>query len=181
MEYSDREVQKLIQSLLMSVGEDVNRPGLQDTPARVARAWKEWTRGYESFGGALTTFPTDYTGIVVRKGIPFASMCEHHLASYTGTIDFAYAPDGQVLGISKIIRLLRHYAARLTIQENLTTDLVQKFEEVVKPKGCAIKISAYHSCESTRGINAFNVPTVTMLRTGIFKSDVSLVEQFYNA
>ena len=175
---SKGDVQELIEKLLFAIGEDVSRPGLIDTPQRVARAWKEWAKGYAPYQGSLTTFPSTYTGLVARKGIPFASMCEHHLAPYTGTIDFAYTPDGQVLGISKIIRLIRHYTARLTIQEDLTADLVEKFEEVVKPKGCIIKITAYHSCESTRGVNAFNVPTVTLLTTGVFQNNPLLVQQF---
>ncbi len=180
MQAASSDLEKLILELLINLGEDPNRPGLKDTPARVARAWRDWTIGYKPFPKALTLFDTDFDGMIVRKGIPFASTCEHHLAHYSGTIDFAYIPNKKVLGISKIIRLMQHYAARLTIQENLTRDLIRSFEEVVLPKGTVIKIEAYHSCESSRGISVANVPTVSFLATGIFKEDPELLRQFYN-
>lgn len=175
----DNQIESLTCSLLECIGEDVTRPGLKDTPGRVAKAWKEWTRGYTPFPHTITLFPTQYTGIIVRKQIPFASTCEHHLAHYSGAIDFGYIPDKKIIGISKIIRLIQHYAAKLTIQEELTKDLIKEFEEVVKPNGTIIKISAYHSCESSRGVNIPNIPTITFLRTGIFLEDKELAHQFH--
>ncbi len=173
-------IEKLIFQLLENVGENPKRAGLVKTPARVARAWKEWTAGYAPFPHSLTLFSTNFDGIIARKGIPFASTCEHHLAHYSGTIDFGYIPNKQMLGISKIIRLIQHYCARLTVQEDLTKDLVEKFEVAVKPKGMIIKISAFHSCESSRGVSMPNVPTITFLATGIFKKEKHLVDQFYH-
>lgn len=179
MKLADKKIEKLIRKLLEQLGEDPTRFGLVDTPARVARAWKEWTIGYSSFPHSLTLFPSNFDGMVVRKGIPFSSTCEHHMVHYSGTIDFGYIPNGNVLGISKIVRLMQHYSSRLTIQEDLTKDLVQKFEEIVKPKGTVIKVTAFHSCESTRGINTPNVPTITSMATGMFKKEKELMNEFY--
>ena len=176
----NKEIESLILKLLESVGENPRRAGLAGTPARVARAWREWTAGHTPFPHELTLFPTNFDGIIARKGIPFASTCEHHLAHYSGTIDFGYIPNKKVLGISKIIRLMQHYSAKLTLQEDLTIDLAKKFAEAVHPKGVVIKISGLHSCESSRGVTVADVPTITFLATGIFKKDPALVGQFYH-
>ncbi|MDQ3075832.1 MAG: GTP cyclohydrolase I [bacterium] len=176
----ENQIQVAVKSILEALGEDTNRDGLTDTPARVARAWVEMTRGNERFPDSTTVFPSQYTGIVFRQEIPFSSTCEHHMLPYIGTIDFAYIPDGKVLGISKIIRLFRHYTAKLSIQEDLTESLIKKFEEIVSPRGCAIRICALHSCESARGVVEHDVPTVTMSFTGAFKEDTNLSNQFLN-
>lgn len=174
-----KEMEILVRKMLDLIGEDSKRPGLIDTPGRVARAWQEWTRGMSPSPHTLRLFPAEFPGMVVRKGIPFASTCEHHLAHYTGTIDFGYLPKKYVTGISKIIRFVQHYAAKLTIQEALSVELIKKFEEEVKPRGTILKITGYHSCESTRGVNQPNVPTVTFLCSGVFKKDKDLVRDFF--
>jgi len=180
MKKQPQDIEDIARRLLEAIGENPKRAGLTETPSRVARAWKEWTAGYGPFPHALKLFPSHFDGIIARKGIPFASTCEHHLAHYSGTIDFGYIPNKNVLGISKIIRLIQHYSARLTIQEGLTSELVKRFEDVVRPKGTIVKITGYHSCEYTRGVNVANVPTVTFLATGVFKKDGKFVSEFFN-
>ncbi|MBI4114467.1 MAG: GTP cyclohydrolase I [Candidatus Niyogibacteria bacterium] len=180
MDTFDSKIIQAVELILQAIGEDRKRPGLRDTPERVVRAWKEWTRGYQKFPREIKTFPTDYDGLIIRKGIPFFSFCEHHLAPYTGLLDFGYIPKGKVVGISKIIRFFRHYCARLSIQEDLTKDIIGKFEKIVEPKGSIIRMSANHTCESTRGVTQNGVPTITFYSTGIFKKDPALVTEFFN-
>lgn len=172
------DISKAVADIIMAIGEDLNRPGLIDTPNRVARAWKELARGYNDFPDPIKIFPSHFSGMVLRLGIPFSSTCEHHMLPYFGTIDFSYIPNGKVIGISKIIRLFRHYASRLTIQEDLTEDLISRFCKVVQPKGCAIRLSAFHGCESARGITQHGVPTITLSFSGVFAEDIQLQNQF---
>lgn len=177
---NQEKITKAIKLLIEGLGEDLSRPGLKDTPERVAKAWKEWCRGYSPFDLPLTTFPSRYTGIIVRKGIPFQSFCEHHLALYQGTVDLAYIPDGKVLGLSKIVRLVQHYTARLSIQEDLTNDILEHFRQAVQPKGTIIKMSACHSCEGSRGVKVPGVPTITLASDGIFLEQPELMQQFHS-
>ncbi|TSC65453.1 MAG: GTP cyclohydrolase I [Candidatus Berkelbacteria bacterium Gr01-1014_85] len=179
-QFNEQKITEGIKLLIEGLGEDLTRPGLIDTPERVARAWKEWCRGYTPFNLPLTTFPSDYVGMIVRKDIPFQSFCEHHLAIYQGTIDLAYVPDGKVLGLSKIIRFCQHYSARLSIQEDLTDDILNRFNQAVQPKGVAIKMSACHSCEGSRGVKVPDVPTVTFATSGVFQERPELVGQFHS-
>jgi len=136
------------------------------------------TKGNKEFTDKIQTFPSEFQGIIFRPNIPFSSTCEHHMLPYVGTIDFAYIPNGKVIGISKIIRLFRHYSSRLSIQEDLTDLLLSKFNEIVSPKGAAIRISALHSCEGVRGVMQSGVPTVTVEYSGAFKEDKIQAEQF---
>lgn len=175
---SEEKIEKATQLLLEGLGEDLTRAGLKDTPKRVAKAWAEWCRGYLELNRPLVTFESSYLEMVIRKGIPFTSFCEHHLAMYQGTVDLAFIPNGQVVGLSKIIRFVQHCAARLTIQENLTNDILNRFCQIVKPKGLVVKISAFHSCEGTRGTKVPNVPTITIASQGIFQQKPELVNQF---
>ncbi len=175
---NQEQISEAVKNILIAIGEDPSRAGLVDTPNRVARAWKEMTRGNNEFPDSISTFPSEFSGIIFRPGISFSSICEHHLLPYIGTIDFAYIPNGKVIGISKIIRLFRHYTAKLSIQEDLTGSLIKKFDELVQPKGCAIRMNAMHSCESTRGVVQHGVPTITFSFSGCFKNDKPLADQF---
>lgn len=175
---TQEKISEAVKTILNAIGEDLSRPGLLETPIRAARAWKEMTRGMKEFPDHVKTFPSEFTDIIFRPGIPFSSLCEHHLLPYLGTIDFAYIPKGRVIGISKIIRLFRHYTARLSIQEDLTQSLVEKFNELVTPAGCAMRVSAMHTCESTRGVLQSTAPMVTFSFSGRFKEDKSYADQF---
>lgn len=168
-----------VKTLIEGIGDTCSRDGTQETPGRVVRAMKEMYCGYEEPGFKMTTFPSDYTGIVYRVGIPFTAYCEHHMAPFSGTIDFAYIPDGTVIGISKIIRLFRHYTSRLWTQEDMTIFLIDKFEEVVHSKGCAIIIEATHTCEGNRGVKVPGVTTGTAAVRGVFETEADLEQKFY--
>lgn len=170
---------RLFTRLLWEIGEDPTRDGLDGTPERVAKAYAEWFRGYEKPPFEVKRFKTKYDGIVARVGIPFQSFCEHHMARYSGVIHFAYLPKQYVLGLSKIIRLAQHWASRLTIQEDLTTDIATNFKEALGTEDVGVVISALHSCESTRGVKVGNVPTVTAVLSGKFMSDQRLRDEFY--
>ncbi len=174
------KVEGLVKELLKEIGEDITREGLLETPARVARAYEEWFKGYTKPEFVMKAFTSDYSGMLIRKDIPFQSFCEHHIAMYQGTIDFAYIPDGKVLGISKIIRYMQHYSAKLTIQEDLTDALIDGFCEIVKPRGAIIVVKGNHSCEATRGIRVPNVPTITSSVRGVFEGDSKSKSEFLN-
>ena len=175
----EEKIGEAIKDILICLGEDPDRHGLVGTPERVARAWVEMTRGNKELPDEIKNFPSDFSGIIFRPNIPFSSICEHHLLPYVGTIDFAYVPNGKVIGISKIIRLFRHYTSKLSIQEDLTDSLIAKFNELVGPKGCAMRITASHLCESTRGITQNGVPTITVSFSGCFKDDKVFIDQFF--
>ena len=168
-----------VETIITAVGDDSSRPGLQGTPERVAKAFCEWLRGYGPVPFQVTMFPTAYAGPVVRRGIPFQSFCEHHLACYHGTVDLAYLPKGQVMGLSKIIRLVQHWAARLTIQEDLTDDIANRFAEAAGTPDVAVIVTACHSCEKTRGVRVGDVPTVTRAMRGRYASEPELQREFY--
>ncbi|WP_126172519.1 GTP cyclohydrolase I FolE [Altericroceibacterium xinjiangense] len=169
------DVQDAIRTLIRWAGDDPAREGLQDTPARVARAWKEYCVGYnedpavhlsrvfEEVGG--------YDEIVVLKDIPFQSLCEHHMAPIIGKASIAYLPTDRVVGISKLARVLHGFARRLQIQERLTAEVAQCIQENLKPKGVAVVVEATHACMTARGVRTPGVNMVTSRVMGTFRSD----------
>lgn len=175
----NRRVTRLILKLLKEIGDDPTREGLLETPERVAKAYDEWFRGYGDPEFEIKRFKTSYGGLLVRPLIPFQSFCEHHMARYAGVIHFAYIPNGYAIGLSKIIRLVQHWSAKLSIQEDLTTSLVENFQKVLETKDIALVVSAFHSCESTRGVKVSGVPTVTAKLSGKFMSEPELRDEFY--
>lgn len=175
---NQKNIEASVLEILKDIGENPNREGLVETPARVARAYKEWFRGYKEPDFVMKTFTSSYNGIIIKKQIPFQSFCEHHIAMYSGFIDFGYIPNGKVLGISKIIRFLQHYSSRLTIQEDLTDDLITRFCDIVKPAGAIIVVQALHSCEGSRGVKVPNVPTVTSAVRGDFQINSKVKDEF---
>jgi GTP cyclohydrolase IA len=177
----EQDIAGAVRTILIAMGEDPDREGLMETPLRVARAYKEWFRGYEEPSFRMTMFDTDYGGLVVRKAIPFQSFCEHHMAMYKGTIDFGYIPNGKMVGLSKIPRLFQHKASILSSQEMLTDLLVDEFEAMFpegnKPVGTIVVVTARHSCESSRGIKV-DAPTITSSVRGKFKQDLAPRDEF---
>lgn len=161
------KLEKRFKEILEIIGEDPTREGLVETPMRIAKAYTEWFRGYTE-GPKYKLFTSKYSGIVIKKNIPFTSFCEHHVAMYNGFINFGYIPNGKVTGISKIIRRFQHISSKLTIQEDLTEELIDDFYSKVQPKGCIIIVEALHSCEGSRGVKVPNVPTITSSVRGNF-------------
>ncbi len=146
----NERVEKIIRELIIEIGEDPTREGLKDTPARIAKAYKEIFEGYDSNSELSVQFSED-SEVVVAKDIQFYSMCEHHMLPFFGKIQIAYAPNGRVFGISKLVRLVEKYAKRLQIQERLTKNIADElYSHGVK--GVAVMAEAEHLCMKMRGV-----------------------------
>ena len=168
-------VAEAVRTLIRWAGDDPNREGLLDTPRLVARAWKEYARGYaedpahhlsrtfEEVGG--------YDEIVLLKDIPFQSHCEHHMAPIIGKAAIAYLPSNRVVGISKLARVLHGFASRLQVQERLTAEVADAIWEHLQPKGVAVVIEATHACMTARGVRTPGVAMVTSRMMGVFRDD----------
>ncbi|WP_328729168.1 GTP cyclohydrolase I FolE [Falsiroseomonas algicola] len=176
------EAEAAVRTLLLWAGDDPNREGLVDTPARVARAYEEFFGGYATDPVELLARSfeeTDgYDEMVVLRDIRLESHCEHHLVPIIGRAHIAYIPDGRVVGISKLARVLEAYAKRLQIQEKLTAQVANTIETVLKPKGVAVVIEAQHQCMTTRGIHKPGVSMVTSRMLGAFRDDPSTRREF---
>ncbi|MBX7495860.1 GTP cyclohydrolase I FolE [Qipengyuania sp. 6B39] len=168
-------VQEAIRTLIEWAGDDPTREGLLDTPARVARAWKEYCLGYgEDPGYHLSRVFEEvggYNEIVLLKDIPFQSHCEHHMAPIIGKAAIAYLPNDRVVGISKLARVLHGYARRLQVQERLTAEVADCIWENLEPQGVAVVIEASHSCMTARGVRTPGVGMITSRMMGTFLED----------
>lgn len=169
------EVAAAVKTLIRWAGDDPDREGLSDTPERVARAWKEYTKGYaENPADHLSrTFEEvgGYDEIVLLKDVPFQSHCEHHLAPIIGKAAIAYLPGDQVVGISKLARVLHGFARRLQVQERLTAQVADCIWERLQPKGVAVVIEASHACMTARGVQTPGVMMTTSRMMGTFRED----------
>ena len=172
----------IISALLNEIEPDPERPGLTDTPDRVARAWVEWTSGYgKKAKDVMKTFNDGAENVdemVVVKNIPFYSHCEHHLAPFFGTVTIAYIPNGHIVGLSKLSRLVDIYARRLQVQERMTTQIADAIMEHLEARGCGVKATARHLCMESRGIKQQGHHTVTSALRGAFKDDQSTRREF---
>ena len=184
MEESKQQIiENAVREILTAVGEDPNRPGLVETPARVARMYAE------VFSGLNTTFDdyklfesTSHTEMVVVKDIHFYSMCEHHLLPFFGLVHIAYIPaEDKVIGLSKLPRLVEHCARRPSVQENLTEMIVQELAAHIPLKGVAVVIEAEHLCMAMRGVRSPQSRTQTFYYSGCFQSDRELKTDFLQA
>ena len=168
-------VAEAVRTLIRWAGDDPEREGLLDTPLRVARAWREYARGYEEDPAVhlSRTFEEvgGYDEIILLKDIPFHSHCEHHLAPIIGKAAIAYLPRDKVVGISKLARVLNGYARRLQVQERLTAQVADCIWEHLQPKGVAVVIEASHSCMTARGVKTPGTMMTTSRMMGTFRSD----------
>lgn len=175
-------IEKHIIGLLEGIGENPNREGLRETPERVAKAWQAWTCGYRKDPARILKAFEDggevYNEMVLVRGIPFYSHCEHHLAPFFGTADIAYIPNGRIVGLSKLSRLLDIFAKRLQVQERLTGQIVDALMEHLEPKGAAATVRARHLCMESRGICKQGHETVTNALRGVFLEDPSARAEF---
>jgi GTP cyclohydrolase I len=172
------EIERAVRTLIAAAGDDPDRAGVADTPARVARAYKEWFAGYAIDPARLLERSFDesegYDETVLMKDIPLVSTCEHHLAPIVGKAHVAYRPAGRVVGISKLSRLVDAYARRLQLQERLTRQIATTLLEATGARGAAVVIEASHGCMSTRGVNQHGVSMVTKCWLGDFREDAEL-------
>jgi len=166
-------IRKAVLEILEAVGEDPNREGLKATPDRVARMYAELLGGMKEDpeGHLKSAFTENYDEIVLLRDIPFYSMCEHHLMPFIGKAHVAYLPDGHVLGVSKLARIVDCFAKRLQLQERLTAQIADSLMEGLKPLGVAVVLEASHSCMTIRGIKKPGSVMVTSAVRGIFKKD----------
>ena len=168
------EIEKAIRSLLLAVGENPDREGLKETPARVAKMYQELLCG---FTGEYKCNPTSfsqnhYDEIILLKDIPIYSLCEHHLLPFLGQAHVAYIPDkDRLLGISKLARIVEKYARRFQIQERMTTQIADEIEKSISPKGIAVIIKAEHFCMTMRGVKKPGSKTITSVMRGCFYKD----------
>jgi GTP cyclohydrolase I len=176
------EAEAAVRTLLLWAGDDPDREGLVDTPARVARAYEEFFAGYavDPVDMLARSFEeTDgYDEMVVLRDIRLESHCEHHMVPIIGRAHIAYLPAGRVVGISKLARVLEAYAKRLQIQEKLTAQVANVINDVLKPKGVAVVIEAAHQCMTTRGIHKPGVSMVTSRMLGAFRDDAETRREF---
>jgi GTP cyclohydrolase I len=176
------EAEEAVRTLIRWAGDDPTREGLLETPARVARAYKEFFRGYgiDPVQVLKRTFEeTDgYDEMIVLKDMRFESHCEHHMAPIIGRAHVAYLPSKRVVGISKLARLLDVYAKRLQIQEKLTAQIANTLNEVLQPRGVAVVIDASHQCMTTRGVHKPGTSMITSRMLGAFRNDPSTRREF---
>ena len=180
---NQKEFETAITKVLELIGENPNREGLKKTPLRVAKAWEFLTEGYkqdpkEILNQAL--FTTSNDEMVVVRDIEFYSTCEHHMLPIIGRAHVAYIPDGKVVGLSKIPRIVNVFARRLQIQEQMTEQIADAILETIKPKGVAVVLHARHMCMEMRGVQKINSTTVSSALRGLFKSDQRTRNEFYN-
>lgn len=174
-------MERSIQDILTYIGEDPNREGLLDTPKRVRKAYEFLTRGYkqnikEILNGAL--FNEKYDEMVIVRDIEVYSLCEHHMLPFFGKCHVAYIPDGKIVGLSKIPRIVDVFARRLQVQERLTAQIADTLDEVLQPKGVAVVMKAKHLCMMMRGVEKQNTEVTTSTMHGVFGSDRTTRNEF---
>ena len=167
---------------LKSLGEDPDRPGLVETPARVTKAWKHWSSGYgQNPADVLKAFEDgaeEYNELIVVRNIPVYSHCEHHLAPFFGKATVGYMPDGKIVGLSKLTRLVECFAKRLQVQERLTIQVANALMEHLQPKAVGVVIRCRHLCMESRGIKTAGEETVTSAMLGELQPNLAMRTEF---
>jgi GTP cyclohydrolase I len=183
MSHSDQlEIRReIVEKLLKSIGEDPTREGLLRTPERVAKSFDELTQGsnqnLEDVVGK-GVFNEDCSEMVIVKDIEFYSLCEHHMLPFYGRVHVAYIPDGRIIGLSKIPRIVDMFARRLQVQERMTSQIAEAIQEVLQPKGVGVVADAAHLCMMMRGVQKQNSSTMTSCLVGSFRSDPRTRSEF---
>jgi len=177
----DSVIEDAVAKILNAVGEDPQREGLQFTPRRVARMYHELLGGYTMdpemiINGAL--FNVKYDEMVLVRDIEFFSLCEHHMLPFMGRAHVAYIPDGKVLGLSKIPRIVDMYARRLQVQERMTCQIADFLRDLLKPQGVAVVVEAMHLCSMMRGVNKHDARMTTSAMHGAFRANLATRQEF---
>ena len=176
-------IEKITKELLIELGEDPSREGLIKTPYRVSKSWKFLTGGYNQTIDQVVNdaiFSVDNQDMIIVKDINYYSLCEHHLLPFMGKVHVGYIPNGKVLGLSKIPRIIDIYARRLQLQEQLTHQIAQGITEFLNPKGVGVVIEGEHMCMRMRGVQKQNASMQTSTMTGIFRKEKKTREEFLN-
>ena len=170
-----------VRAILEGLGEDPDREGLVLTPERVEKALRFLTRGYSQDPSQVLNealFTVSYDEMVIIKDIDLFSLCEHHMLPFFGKVHIAYIPDGKIIGLSKVPRLVEIFARRLQVQERLTEQIAGALEQAVAPRGVGVVMEAYHLCMMMRGVEKQNSKTITSAVRGLFRSDPRTREEF---
>lgn len=178
---SSAEFQTIVRRMLEALGEDPDREGLVKTPERVEKSLKWLTRGYEqSVADAVgdAVFEEPHNSMILVRDIDFYSLCEHHMLPFFGRAHVAYIPDGRIVGLSKLPRIVDIFARRLQVQERLTDQIADAIQEVLAPHGVGVLVEATHLCMAMRGVEKQNSRTVTSAVRGIFRSDIRSRDEF---
>jgi len=177
-----KQAEEAVRTLLLWAGEDPDREGLVDTPRRVADAYQDWFSGYKEdpVSYLRRTFEEvdGYDEMIVLRDIRFESHCEHHMAPIIGKAHVGYLPNNKIVGISKLARVVDTFARRFQVQEKMTAQIAHCIQDVLKPKGCAVIISATHQCMTTRGVHKSGVSMVTSQMLGTFRTDARTRAEF---
>jgi GTP cyclohydrolase I len=176
------DIEQAFRNVLRWLGEDPDRDGLRETPRRLVRAYQEYFAGYRQDPEQILRKTFEETGgydeMVVLRGVPFQSHCEHHVAPIIGRAFVAYVPDRRVVGISKLARVVEAFARRLQIQERLTAQIADTIDRVLKPRGVAVVIKATHHCMSSRGVHVHGTDLVTSRMVGCFRDNALTRQEF---
>ena len=179
------QAEAAVRTLIRWAGDDPERQGLLDTPARVVRAYEEWFAGYDDDPAQLLERCFEeiagYDEIVLLRDIRFESHCEHHMAPIIGRAHIGYLPHQRVVGISKLARLVQAFAKRLQIQERMTAEIADALDRVLQPRGVAVVIEAAHQCITTRGVHSCGVSMVTSRMLGVFRERPETRQEFMSA
>ncbi len=178
---NSKAVEEAIAQLLNAIGENPQRAGLERTPQRVARMYTELLAGYQMNPQALVNdalFNVKYDEMVIVRDIEFYSMCEHHLLPFMGRVHVAYIPDGKVLGLSKIPRIVDMFARRLQVQERMTRQIADVIRDLLNPQGVAVVVEALHLCTMMRGVQKHNARMTTSAMHGAFRSNLATRQEF---
>jgi GTP cyclohydrolase I len=175
-------LERIIRELIVELGFDVTGQHFEGTPARVARLYRELTHGARiEPAKILKTFDSKHKELIVVSEINFYSLCPHHFLIYRGKMHFGYVPDGKIVGLSKIPRLIQAMASRPIVQEDLVSEIADTFMSVVKPLGCAVRARGRHDCVAVRGVKCQEARMTTAALRGLFLEKPSLVEEFHQA
>lgn len=180
---NNEKFEELIRNILVEIGEDPNREGLLATPKRVAEAYKFLTAGYQKDIEAVLNnaiFNEKYDEMVLVKNIDFYSLCEHHMLPFYGKVHVAYIPNGKIVGLSKIPRIVEVFARRLQVQERMTQQIADTLEKYLQPIGVAVVSEAYHMCMMMRGVEKQNSSATASAMHGVFKDDAKTRNEFIN-
>ena len=180
-EKNTSKIESLIKELLIEIGEDPKREGLVKTPERVAKAWQFLANGYEEDLESIINdaiFREDYDEMVTVKDIDFFSLCEHHLLPFFGKAHVSYIPNGKIIGLSKIPRIVDMFGRRLQVQERMTQQIAETINDVLSPKGVAVVLEGQHMCMQMRGVEKQNSYATTSAMIGQFRKDSKTRDEF---